>query len=115
MTTYPHLARFARYVCNTPGTQDEVARLMDDILILQSRYLEPWAEQLTYIPQNPSLQVDLETGFFTRYDLCYSIYTIGFDEVLRRAMIFTAIYILSPHLSLHVFSVALCKRRSYSS
>ncbi|PWB54426.1 MAG: hypothetical protein C3F13_06630 [Anaerolineales bacterium] len=36
MTTYAHLARFARdapCVRNIPGTQDEAARLMDDILI----------------------------------------------------------------------------------
>jgi integrase len=32
MTTYAHLARFARYACNIPGTQDEAARLMDEIL-----------------------------------------------------------------------------------
>jgi len=32
MTTYEHLARFARYACNIPVTQDEAARLMDDIL-----------------------------------------------------------------------------------
>jgi hypothetical protein len=35
MTTYAHLARFARYahyVRDIPGTQDEAARLMDDIL-----------------------------------------------------------------------------------
>jgi hypothetical protein len=32
MTTYAHLARIARYVSNIPGTQDEAARLMDDIL-----------------------------------------------------------------------------------
>jgi hypothetical protein len=29
MTTYAHLAR---YGCNIPGTQDEAARVMDDIL-----------------------------------------------------------------------------------
>ena len=35
MTTYAHLARFARYahyVRDFPGTQDEAARLMDEIL-----------------------------------------------------------------------------------
>jgi hypothetical protein len=32
MTTYAHLARYARYACNIPGTQDEAARLMDEIL-----------------------------------------------------------------------------------
>ena len=35
MTTYAHLAHFARYahyVRDIPGTQDEAARLMDDIL-----------------------------------------------------------------------------------
>jgi hypothetical protein len=32
MTTYTHLARSARYTCNIPGTQDEAARVMDDIL-----------------------------------------------------------------------------------
>jgi hypothetical protein len=32
MTTYAHLARFARYASNIPGTQDEAARLMDEIL-----------------------------------------------------------------------------------
>jgi hypothetical protein len=35
MTTYAHLARFARYsrcARNIPGTQDEAARLMDEIL-----------------------------------------------------------------------------------
>jgi len=35
MTTYAHLARIARYApCgrNIPGTQDEAARLMDEIL-----------------------------------------------------------------------------------
>jgi hypothetical protein len=32
MTTYAHLARFARYASNIPGTQDETARVMDDIL-----------------------------------------------------------------------------------
>jgi len=35
MTTYAHLARFTRYApCgrNIPGTQDEAARLMSDIL-----------------------------------------------------------------------------------
>jgi hypothetical protein len=26
MTTYAHLARFARYACTIPGTQDEAAR-----------------------------------------------------------------------------------------
>ena len=31
-TRYAHLARFARYACNIPGTQDEAARVMDDIL-----------------------------------------------------------------------------------
>jgi hypothetical protein len=31
MTTYAHLARFARYACNIPGTQDEAAQLMDEI------------------------------------------------------------------------------------
>ncbi|MFZ0531869.1 MAG: hypothetical protein WAM09_01720 [Anaerolineales bacterium] len=31
-TRYAHLARFARYACNIPGTQDEAARLMDEIL-----------------------------------------------------------------------------------
>ena len=29
---YAHLARFARYACNIPGTQDEAARVMDEIL-----------------------------------------------------------------------------------
>ena len=32
MTTYAHLARFARYAHYIPGTQDEAARVMDDIL-----------------------------------------------------------------------------------
>jgi hypothetical protein len=32
MTTYAHLARFGRYASNIPGTQDEAARLMDEIL-----------------------------------------------------------------------------------
>jgi hypothetical protein len=32
MTTYAHLARFARYASNIPGTQDEAAQLVDDIL-----------------------------------------------------------------------------------
>jgi hypothetical protein len=32
MTTYVHLARYARYASNIPGTQDEAARLMDEIL-----------------------------------------------------------------------------------
>jgi hypothetical protein len=32
MTTYAHLACFARYACYIPGTQDEAARLMDEIL-----------------------------------------------------------------------------------
>ena len=35
MTTYAHLAHFARYsrcARNIPGTQDEAARLMDEIL-----------------------------------------------------------------------------------
>ena len=32
MTTYAHLARFARNASNIPGTQDEAARLMDEIL-----------------------------------------------------------------------------------
>jgi hypothetical protein len=35
MTTYAHIARFTRYsrcARNIPGTQDEVARLMDEIL-----------------------------------------------------------------------------------
>jgi hypothetical protein len=32
MTTYAHLARFAHYVRDIPGTQDEAARVMDDIL-----------------------------------------------------------------------------------
>jgi integrase len=32
MTTYAHLARFARYACNIPGTQNEAAHLMDEIL-----------------------------------------------------------------------------------
>jgi hypothetical protein len=32
MTTYAHLARFAPYASNIPGTQDEAARLMDEIL-----------------------------------------------------------------------------------
>ena len=32
LTTYAHLARFARDASNIPGTQDEAARLMDDIL-----------------------------------------------------------------------------------
>ncbi len=35
MTTYAHLARlarFARFARNIPGTQDEAARLMDEIL-----------------------------------------------------------------------------------
>jgi len=31
MTTYAHLARFTRYASNIPGTQDEAARLMDEI------------------------------------------------------------------------------------
>jgi len=31
-TRYAHLARFARYASNIPGTQDEAARLMDEIL-----------------------------------------------------------------------------------
>jgi hypothetical protein len=32
MTTYAHLARFTRYASNIPGTQDQAARLMSDIL-----------------------------------------------------------------------------------
>jgi integrase len=32
MTTYAHLSRFARYACNIPGTQNEAAHLMDEIL-----------------------------------------------------------------------------------
>jgi hypothetical protein len=35
MTTYAHLVRFSRYshcARNIPGTQDEAARLMDEIL-----------------------------------------------------------------------------------
>jgi len=32
MTTYAHLARSARYASYIPGTQDEAARVMDDIL-----------------------------------------------------------------------------------
>jgi hypothetical protein len=31
-TRYAHLARFARYASDIPGTQDEAARVMDDIL-----------------------------------------------------------------------------------
>jgi hypothetical protein len=32
MITYAHLARFAPYASNILGTQDEAARLMDEIL-----------------------------------------------------------------------------------
>jgi hypothetical protein len=32
MTTYAHKARFARDASYIPGTQDEAARLMDEIL-----------------------------------------------------------------------------------
>jgi hypothetical protein len=49
LTTYAHLARFTRYASYIPGTQDEAACLMDDIISRSTS--ETWSEQLyTHYP-----------------------------------------------------------------
>ena len=45
MTTYAHLAHFARCASNIPGTQAEVARLMDEILTPIPVHLRPVADR----------------------------------------------------------------------
>ena len=67
MTTYAHLARFARYAqkaSDIPGTQDEAARLMDDILTPILVDLRSVADHLHFI---------IYGHYVARYHTCHLV------------------------------------------